>query len=191
MLNCHLCDREYINGYKGYCSKNCFVYDQINEEMNEFAQRYEKDQFAGNAENINTIFELFKNFSKDLFDLKQNEKTFTVPVKMGLYQEAISKWNNKQVIMIQEESAELLIEIGKLQKIIAKLIRNSVNGFIESQILQENPDFQSLEFNLADEVADFIIMLDQFYQADFGSLLNNRLDYKLERLAKFILGEKE
>jgi len=68
-MNCNLCDKEYMQGYRGYCSINCYVYDRINEEITRYAEQFKDEPYCENGDTINNIFDIFTFFSKDLFPM--------------------------------------------------------------------------------------------------------------------------
>ncbi len=102
-----------------------------------------------------------------------------------LYRNVLEKWDDKQIDMLIEESAELVKRLADITHLISKMRREKRKGttlhYLE--LLNEFLHQDQKITNLQDELADTIIMFVEFYP-DFMENVVARIFFKLNRLDK-------
>ena len=102
-----------------------------------------------------------------------------------LYRNVLEKWDDKQIDMLIEESAELVKRLADITLLISKMRREKRKGttlhYLE--LLNEFLHQEEKITNLQDELADTIIMFDEF-NPEFMEKVVARIFFKLNRLQK-------
>lgn len=102
-----------------------------------------------------------------------------------LYRNVLEKWEEYQIEMILEESNELIVQLASNNIMISKMRREKEKGiqlhYLE--LLNEYLHKPKQVDKLADELADTIIMFDEF-NPEFMEKVVARIFYKLNRLEK-------
>ena len=105
-----------------------------------------------------------------------------------LFKKCFKYWGNAQIDMILEESAELMSEINKLNHFILKYKRENKNISPNQLITILSRDYQTLPddsfmANIINELADYHIMLSQFFPR-FEEKLFEMKKFKITRLVE-------
>lgn len=135
------------------------------------------------------VTENFENYIPlEMKSIKDLLKDWNFDKRNGLYRDVFAKWENKQIDMITEESAECVEILAWFMKLIAKLKRDNKGN----RPLHYLEVLQAFKFNaqrimeLRDELADTIIIFDQFFP-QFLELTLSQVDFKLRRLQGRVL----
>ena len=123
---------------------------------------------------------------KDLFDfLMDFALKWNFNKRNELYRDAFALWENNQVEMLHEEGNELIIRIASVNLLVSKMRRRNKSGMVHYlEMIREFKDreyTQQFTTKLADELADYMIVEDQF-NVEFIDKVFERLEFKLNRL---------
>ena len=126
---------------------------------------------------MKTLKELLKIFTKD----------WNLSNRKEIYQGALNTWEDNQVEFIHEEGNELIIRIAMVNLAISKMRREKDNGIVHYlEVMNEFKNKEKHQYfmsDLADELADYMIIEDQFNE-EFMEKVFARLLFKLNRLKK-------